>query len=120
MATKKTKKKGGRPQVITPEILEQLKWCFAQDMNTVQALTYCQLDQNTFYRYVKVHPEDYEFWKALRNKPALNAKICVATKLEVGDDPEFCLEYLKLKDPDFKQKTHLQIDEVPQIVDDVK
>lgn len=117
---KKEKHKGGRPTKMTPDMLDKFRWCFAQDMNNIQAITYCGIDQNTFYRFTQKHPEIYEFWQALRNKPALNAKISVAAKLESGDDPEFCLEYLKLKDPDFKQKTQIQIDEVPKIVDDVK
>lgn len=111
---------GGMPTKMTPEMQERIAWCFAQDMNTNQVLAYCGLDQNCYYRFVKKHPGKKEYWESLRNKPALNAKISVAAKLEAGDDPEFCLEYLKLKDPDFKQKTHIQIDEVPQIVDDVK
>lgn len=108
------------PTRMTQEMQERLAWCFAQDMNHVQAMAYCGLDQNCFYRFLKKNPKIGEYWNSLRNKPALHAKIAVAAKLKAGDDAEFCLNYLKLKDPDFKERKQIDVQEVPQIVDDVK
>lgn len=103
MAGSNAKHPGGRPTVMTPEVLVKLETAFSYDSTIEEACFFADINPDTYYRYVKEHPEFSERVKALRQKPILAARKKVIEEIE--NDTKNAQWYLERKRKDeFSQK----------------
>lgn len=83
--TNKTKNKGGRPTVMTKEVLQKLEEAFELDCNDEQACFHAGISTSTLYSYQKKNPEFMERKTLLRTSLTIKAKIAIAKALDDGD-----------------------------------
>lgn len=96
-STKTMKNNVGRPTVMTPDILDKLRYAFLIGASDEEACAYAQIGASTLYDYQKkdaVFSEQKEQWKL---EPILKAKQSVVKGLS---DPELALKYLERKKRD--------------------
>lgn len=86
--------KVGRPSKMTPECVMKLEEIFALDGTVEEACFFADISRNTFYEWMKEHPELNDRFEALRNNPVLLARRSVIDGLT---DPELALKYLERK-----------------------
>lgn len=84
----------GRPSKLTPECVMKLEEIFALDGTVEEACFFADISRNTFYEWMKEHPELSDRFEALRNNPVLLARRSV---IEGLGDPELALKYLERK-----------------------
>jgi len=89
------KNKGGRPTVVTEEVLKKLEEAFALDCTILEACFYADISEKTYYNYTEKHPEFLQRVQALRQNPVLKARISVIDGFE--KDPNLALKYLERK-----------------------
>ena len=92
---KKQVNKGGRPTVMTQEVVAKLEQAFAIDCSVEEACSYADISRNTFYDYIKINPSFSDRIEQLRQKPVLKARTTVVAKL--GDSFDNSMEYLRRK-----------------------
>lgn len=92
---KSTKHAGGRPTVMTPDVIAKLEQVFAIDGTVEEACSYSDISPNSFYDYLKINPEFSKRISQLREKPVLKARQTVVTKL--GEHYTYAMDYLKRK-----------------------
>lgn len=88
------KSNAGRPTVMTEDTLGKLEQAFAFDATVEEACFFADINPDTYYRYVKEHPEFSERVRALRQKPVLKARETIVQGLE---DPNNARWYLERK-----------------------
>ena len=88
-------KAGGRPSVITPDVLRKLEYAFAYDCTVEEACILSGIYPSTYYDFVKVQPKFSDTVALLRNIPVLLARKSIVNS--VIDDPEKALKYLERK-----------------------
>jgi len=79
---------------MTKAVLGKLEQAFAIDATIREACFYADINEDTYYRWVKEDPKLSEKFSRLRQKPVLTARQSVVGNLK---DPEFALKYLKNK-----------------------
>jgi hypothetical protein len=94
MAGKDTSNPVGRPTSMTEATLGKLEEAFAFDATVEEACFYADINPDTYYVYVKAHPEFSERVKALRQRPVLKARQTIVTGL---DEPKNAQWYLERK-----------------------
>lgn len=72
----------GRPLAVTEAVLGKLQEAFAYDATIEEACFYADINPDTYYTYVKKHPEFSERVKALRQRPILAARKKIVTEIE--------------------------------------
>jgi len=92
---KKQVNKGGRPTVITPEVLAKLEQAFAIDSTVQEALAYAEIKQDAYYDYLKKTPEFSERIEELRQRPILAARKRVVNG--INETYQNAIDYLKRK-----------------------
>ncbi len=117
MSKKKGKHPGGRPTVITPEVLSKLEYAFSRDCTDTEACFYAGISEAAFYHYQLEHPEFKERKEALKSKPVMQAREVVIDGIvgkpaeidpetrkiirgEIPANPELALRYLERKKKD--------------------
>ncbi len=85
----------GRPEVITPEILERLRHAFAIGCTDEEACAYAKVPTSTFYDYQKRHPDFSEEKERLKQEPILKAKNTIVQSLNDVKDAQWYLERKK-------------------------
>lgn len=86
------KSNAGRPTVMTETTLGKLEEAFAYDATIEEACFYADINPDTYYRYVKEHPEFSERVKALRQRPILKARQTVVAALNDAKNAQWYLE----------------------------
>jgi mevalonate kinase len=94
MAKKKVNK-GGRPTVMTPEVIGKLEQAFAIDASVEEACSFADISRDAFYDYLKKDPKYSDRIAALREKPILKARNTVVAK--IGDSYANAMDYLSRK-----------------------
>src|SRR3990167_2262638 len=84
----------GRPSSFTPEVVMKLEQVFAIDGSVEEACSYADISRNTFYEYLKVHPEFSDRIDELRQRPVLKARQTIVKSL---DDPNHAFRYVERK-----------------------
>ncbi|WP_438979916.1 hypothetical protein [Polynucleobacter sp.] len=100
----------GPKNKITPEVIERLRQGFLIGANREQACAFAGISKQLFYTYIKTHPEiidDIERWEA---SPILKAKQIVISELDKKDSAT-AKWYLEKRDPDFKNKLGLEVEQ---------
>ena len=100
----KKKNPGGRPTVMTPEVIGKLEEAFAVDATHVEAAIYAGINPDTLFEYKKKHPEFSERIEKLRGLTGLKAKININKSIneENINDSKW---YLERRDKDYKIQT---------------
>mgnify|MGYP001588212669 CR=1 FL=1 len=62
---------GGRPTVVTPEVVRKLEQAFSIDATITEACSYAGISRDTFYRWKDENPELYDKMESLRETPVL-------------------------------------------------
>lgn len=103
------KNKGGRPTVMTTEVVKKLEEVFAIGGSDEEACFYADISRQTLYDYQKIHPEFVDRKEALKEKPVLKARQTLVKSL---DTPDMALKYLERKKPkEFSPKLGLGLGE---------
>lgn len=83
---------GGRPTVMTDEVLAKLEYVFAMGGTDTEAIFYAGISKDALYDYQKEHPEFTERKEALKESPILKARTTVIESLEHPDHAKWYLE----------------------------
>lgn len=95
----------GRPTKITPLAVKKMEEVFAIGGSDSEACFYANISRQTFYQYLKLHPEFNDRIDALREKPILKARQTIIKNL---DEPETSKWYLeRKKKSEFSTRTEL-------------
>jgi len=89
-----TKNKGGRPSVITPEVVQKLLEAFRLDLPVEEACKYASIAKQTYYNHCK-NDEFLDEMEHAKMEATLKARKTVIEKME--DDAGLSLKYLSLK-----------------------
>jgi len=71
---KEKNKKGGRPTVMTVQVIRKLEMAFALDCPVEEACIYGGINPSTYYEFIKKEPEFSNTVEVLRNIPMLLAR----------------------------------------------
>ena len=95
MPQKKGKKNlGGRPIVLTPEVVSKLEMAFSIDSTVTEACAFAEISRESFYRHLKINPTFSDRIEQLRQKPMLKARNVIIGAL---DDPDTAKWYAERK-----------------------
>jgi hypothetical protein len=95
---------GGRPTVMTPEVVSKLEHAFALGCSDLEACLYADISKQTLYDYQKLKPEFVDRKEKLKETPILKARTSVVG--ELANDPDLALRFLERRKKDeFSTKT---------------
>lgn len=116
-----TKKKAGRPTVMTKDILQKLEWAFSRGLSDREASLYANIAPQTLYNYCQEHPDFLERKELLKEQPKMKAKLILADRLDDQDDKvaEWYLERKARDEFSTKQEISGSLSGAVQIVDDL-
>lgn len=92
---KKRVNKGGRPTVITPEVIAKLEQAFAIDCTVEEACSYADISRDAFYDYLKKVPAFSDRIAELRQRPVLKARQTIVNK--ISESYQNAMDYMKRK-----------------------
>lgn len=87
--------KGGRPTVITQEVLTKLEMAFSIGATDNEACLFAEISPASLYNYQKENPNFLEKKEQLKLKPILKARQEVVNGID--KNPEFAMKYLEKK-----------------------
>ena len=77
--------KGGRPTVMTDEVVAKLEYGFMKGLNVTECCHYADISRSAFYDYIEIHPEFTDRMEELKSNPSTRAKLNVVEAIEKGD-----------------------------------
>ena len=77
--------KGGRPTVMTDEIVGKLEYGFMKGLNVTECCHYADISRTAFYDYLEKNPEFTDRIEELKSSPSTKAKLNVVEAIENGD-----------------------------------
>ena len=77
--------KGGRPTVMTDEVIQKLESAFLVGATDLEACVHASIGKSTLYDYCQENPEFSERKETLKNQPTLKAKLIIDEALTTGD-----------------------------------
>lgn len=88
------KNKGGRPTVMTPEVVAKLEEAFMYAFSDAEACLYANISKNALYDYCQRNPEFTNRKELLKKKPNIKAKLNILKGINSGDidDSKWWLE----------------------------
>jgi len=86
---------GGRPTIMTSEVLKKLEDAFLIGCSDVEACFVADISPQTLYNYQKEYPEFVERKEALKSNPVFIARKSVIT--EMATKGELALKFLERK-----------------------
>lgn len=89
--------KGGRPTVITEEVLRKLEEAFAMGCTDIEACLYADISKTALYEYQEKNPYFAERKAELKENPVLKARTTIIKSLK---DPNHAKWYLEKKKKD--------------------
>jgi hypothetical protein len=93
---KKHKKTGPKgPTKLNKTTIQKLEAAFALDATVDEACYYADISRTSYYEWIKAHPELFDKFERLRNKPVLAARQSVVKG--IAKDPNLALKYLERK-----------------------
>lgn len=107
---KLSKHPGGRPSVLTEEVIKKLEQVFSLGGTDLEACFYADISHQTLYNYQNAHPEFVERKNALKEQPILKARQTVVKSLDDVQNAQWYLERKAKKE--FAQRTENQVDVV--------
>lgn len=76
---------GGRPTVMTPEVLRILEECFSYGSTDKEAIFIANISSTAFYDYCKQNPEFAERKERLKDMPKYQSRKNIVDKINKGD-----------------------------------
>ena len=101
MAKKKEVNKGGRPTVMTDQVVAKLEQGFKIGLNDLECCAYAEISRDALYDYIKKHPEFSDKKEEWKKNPIAKAKYTIYKNL---DDPSVAKWLLERRDKDFSTK----------------
>lgn len=93
---KKRKKTGPKGEMkLTPDRVKKLQEAFAIDASIPEACYYADITKQTYYNWKKRHPELFDSFERLRERPVLAARQTVVKNLP--KNPDLAMRYLERK-----------------------
>jgi hypothetical protein len=85
--TPRVKKKhaGGRPPIMTPELVKKLEECFSNSLTDEEACLIADISKPTLYAYCEAHPEFSDRKELLKKRPSIKAKLNRVNAINKGD-----------------------------------
>jgi len=115
------KNKGGRPTIMTTEVVNKLEEVFAIGGSDMEACFYANISKQTLYDYQFKHPEFVDRKEALKEKPILKARQTVVQALSNPHDAQWFLERKRKKEFATKQEVeHSGNVTISSILDDLE
>jgi len=92
--------KGGRPTVMTPEVLKMLKEAFSIGGDITEACAYAEISRDAYYDYIKKNPEFSDKVELWQSKPILLSRQTMMTSIKGGNtqDAKWMLEKKRAKE----------------------
>lgn len=90
------KNKGGRPTVMTAEMVQKLEMGFLMGLSDRKCCAFADISPATLYNYCEKHPDFLERKELLKEQPTIQAQINVVTAINSGDE-EMSKWYLERK-----------------------
>jgi hypothetical protein len=78
--------KGGRPTVMTDEVIQKLEYAFIHGLTDLEACLYANISKSTLYNYCEENPAFLERKEALKQHPTAKARLNVTEAIENGDE----------------------------------
>lgn len=97
----------GKFTKLTPEIVQKLEDVFAMDGTVEEAAFYAGISKQTYYNWIKEHPQMKERFDALREKPVLKARQTIIKSLETPEGARWYMERKKKKEFALKSEVEL-------------
>jgi hypothetical protein len=94
---KETKKKEGRPTVITEMVLSELKTAYCLDATDKEACDFAEISEKTLYNYQKKNPEFLQQKQGWKTSVILEARKSVFEAIQ--KDAWLALRYLQSRLP---------------------
>lgn len=105
-----SKNKGGRPTVMTPEMVQKLEEGFLKGLTDAECCLFCGISKQTLYDYCTKHPEFTDRKEDLKKQPAVQAKLNILDAINQGDK-DISKWYLERKNKDeFSLKQEITAD----------
>lgn len=79
------KDKGGRPTVMTDDVIRLLESAFLVGATDLEACVHANIGKTALYEYCQKNDEFAERKETLKNQPTLKAKMIVDVALDNGD-----------------------------------
>jgi hypothetical protein len=79
------KNKGGRPSVMTDEVIRKLEEAFLFGCSDLEACCFADISKSSLYDYCVANPEFSERKETLKNKPTMKAKRIIDKALDDSD-----------------------------------
>ena len=98
---------GGRPTVMTPQVVAKLEEAFAIDASVAEACFYADISRDAYYDFLKISPQFSDRVEALRQKPILKARQTIVRGLDEPANAKWYLE--KKKSTEFGIKADVDI-----------
>ena len=98
---------GGRPTVMTENVISKLESAFLNGATDLQACFLADISKDTFYRYLQDHPEFSDKVEMLKDDTKIKAKLAIRNAIMSEDKPDTAKWYLERKDKEFKAKTDI-------------
>ncbi len=76
---------GGRPTVITPEVIRKLEDAFIAGCTDLEACCYADISKTALYEYCQKNGEFAERKETLKNQPLMQARFIIKEALVDGD-----------------------------------
>ena len=83
---KQEKNKGGRPTVMTDEVVAKLEYGFMRGLNDTEACCYAGISRQAFYDYIQRNPEFADRKEELKSHPSTKAKLNITEAIESGNE----------------------------------
>lgn len=97
---------GGRPTIVTDEVILKLEEAFALGCTDLEACFFAKISKSTLYNYQDKNPEFLERKEALKESPVLLARQSVIKEMQT--DGNLALKFLERKKKDeFGVRTEL-------------
>ena len=94
------KDKGGRPTVMTEEVVAKLEEGFLMGFNITEACLYVDISRSIFYDYIKLHPKFSDKIADWQDNPKMLAKKNIYNSIKSGDKTEDSKWFLERKGKD--------------------
>ena len=113
------KNKGGRPTVMTPEVVSKLEYGFMKGLNDTEACLYADISRQALYDYCNKYPEFADRKEELKKKPSIKAKLNIEEAIEAGDT-DISKWYLERRNKEeFSLKTEVKADVTVERLEDL-
>lgn len=89
---------GGRPSVVTPDVVAKLESAFAIGCSKVEACLFAGIGRDAFYNYLAKNPQFADRILELQNRPILKARNTIVDSLSDPKNAQWFLERKRKKE----------------------